>query len=78
MLHHRITNMGDGAALLLSPELLQALEVKIGDEVDIAVIDRTLIVRALDEAERGQRIGDLIQVLLKRRQSAYERLAQGA
>jgi antitoxin component of MazEF toxin-antitoxin module len=76
-LHNRITTIGDSTVLVLSPELLLEMGINSGDEVDISIIGRTLIVRPLDEAERTQRIDDIIQNLLIRRQSAYERLAQG-
>ena len=78
MSHNRVTTVGDSAALLISPEFLHALGINIGDEVDIALIDRTLIVRPLAEAERAQRIENITQSLFVRRKSVYEQLAKGA
>jgi antitoxin component of MazEF toxin-antitoxin module len=77
MLTSRIQTLGNSVALVLSPEMLHAMGLNSGDEVDIILIDRTLIVRPLEEAERAERINTLTQTLLTRRASAYERLAQG-
>ncbi len=78
MIYNRITTIEGSAALLLSPEILRALGISIGDEVDIALVDRMLIVRPLDEVERARRINEITQALLVRRKSAYEQLAKGS
>ena len=77
MLRQQITAVGDSAALLLSDEMLGAMRIHVGDEVDVSVVDRKLIMRPLNEVEREQKIKSMTQVIIKRRKSAYERLADG-
>lgn len=74
MVPNRITTISDSAALVLSPEILNALNIHIGDEVDIALIDQMLIIRPLNERERALRIEDITQALFQRRKSAYTQL----
>lgn len=78
MSRKRITAIGNSAALELPQELLDELGVAVGDEVDLCVINRSLILRPLDEAERAQTIEAATQATFERRQSAYEELAKGA
>lgn len=78
MSRNRITETQNSAALLLSPELLEKLGINIGDEVDVSVVDRTLILRSLDEAERARKIDAATKTVFENRRSAYEELARGA
>lgn len=77
MSRKRIATSNDSAAVLLPQELLDQLNISAGDEVDLVVIDRTLILRPLDEAERALRIEDVTSSVLDRRTSAYQELAKG-
>jgi len=77
MTRKRIAMSEDSAAILLPQEMLDQLGVNAGDEVDLSVVDRTLIVRSLDEAERARKIENAITDIFKRRSSAYEQLAKG-
>lgn len=45
MLRKRITTVGNSAALVISRDLLQLMELEVGDEVEIAVSDRTMTLR---------------------------------
>ena len=72
-----ITTIGDSAALLLTAEVLNQVGVQVGDEVDVSVVDRTLIVRPLDEVEREKTFSEGMESLLKRRKRLYEALAKG-
>jgi antitoxin component of MazEF toxin-antitoxin module len=78
MSRKRITASEDSATLLLPREMLDALGVGDGDEVDVSVTGRTLILRPLDEAERAQKIEEATRTVFERRKSAYEELAKGA
>jgi len=78
MSRKRIATSEDSAAILLPQEVLDQLGLNAGDEVDLSVVDRTLILRPLDETERARRIADATTAVLERRSSAYERLAKGA
>jgi antitoxin component of MazEF toxin-antitoxin module len=74
----RITAGGESAALLLPKDVLDKLGIAIGDEVELSLVDRTLILQPLDEADRAQRLEAVTETVFERRQSAYTRLAQGA
>ncbi|MGH9901507.1 MAG: AbrB/MazE/SpoVT family DNA-binding domain-containing protein [Pyrinomonadaceae bacterium] len=78
MSRRKITAAGDSAALLLPQEVLDQMGVGIGDEIDMTVVDRTLILRPPDEAERARKIDAAADAVFARRQGAYEELAKGA
>jgi antitoxin component of MazEF toxin-antitoxin module len=75
MPRERITVVSESAALLLPKDILDKLGIAIGDEVELFLIDRTLIVQPLDEADRAQQLAAVTQAVFARRQSAYARLA---
>ncbi len=77
MSRERITAVGETAALLLPKDVLDKLGIAIGDEVELSLIDRTLMLQPLDEAARGQRLAAITKTVFVRRQSAYTQLAQG-
>jgi antitoxin component of MazEF toxin-antitoxin module len=77
MSRERITAVGETAALLLPKEVLDKLGIAIGDEVELSLIDRTLLLQPLDEAARGQQLAAITNRVFARRQSAYTQLAQG-
>lgn len=76
MARHQIVQVGSSAALLLSQELLARLQMHIGDEVDVSVIDHTLILRSLEDVERQQQLESVIDQIFACRKSAYQQLAQ--
>ncbi|HEY0386615.1 MAG TPA: AbrB/MazE/SpoVT family DNA-binding domain-containing protein [Pyrinomonadaceae bacterium] len=78
MSRKRITSDDNSAILELSQEILDKLGVAVGDEVDLSIVDRTLILRPLDETERARAIEAATKATFTRRQSAYEELAKGA
>ncbi len=77
MSRERITAVGETAALLLPKDVLDKLGIAIGDEVELSLVDRTLMLQPLDEAARGQQLAAITQTVFTRRQSAYTQLAQG-
>jgi antitoxin component of MazEF toxin-antitoxin module len=78
MSHERIIAVGESAALILPKDALDTLGIAVGDEVELSLIDRTLIVQPFAEADRAQKLEEVIKTVFERRQSAYARLAQGA
>ncbi|HEX7997374.1 MAG TPA: AbrB/MazE/SpoVT family DNA-binding domain-containing protein [Pyrinomonadaceae bacterium] len=78
MSRQRITADGKSATLELPQEILDELGVAVGDEVDLSVVNGTLILRPSDEAERAQKIEAATKATFERRRSAYEELAKGA
>jgi antitoxin component of MazEF toxin-antitoxin module len=77
MSREQITLIGQSAAVFLPQEILEQMGVSIGDEVDLAVIDHTLILRSLSEVEREQKLEAVKKDIVERRRNAYERLAKG-
>jgi hypothetical protein len=51
--------------------------VAIGEEVDITLVEQTLVMRSSAVAQREQRVEALIQSLLERRSQVYAALAEG-
>jgi antitoxin component of MazEF toxin-antitoxin module len=77
MSRERITAVGETAALLLPKDVLDKLGIAIGEEVELSLIDRTLMLQPLDEAVRGQQLAAITKTVFARRQNAYTQLAQG-
>ena len=73
----RITTLDGTASVSLPPEAVDALGVTAGDELDIEIVGRALVVRSADEARRSREFTDLFESVLKKRRRAYERLAEG-
>jgi antitoxin component of MazEF toxin-antitoxin module len=77
MSRERITAIGESVALLLPKEVLDKLGIAIGDEVELSLIDRTLLLQPLDETNRAQQLAAITQTVFAWRQPAYTQLAQG-
>lgn len=78
MSRKRISASEDSTELTLPQENPDMIGVNDGDEIDVSVVDRTLILRPLDEAERARKIEATTREVFARRRSAYEDLAKGA
>ncbi len=78
MSHKRITVAEDSSMVVVPKEVLEMMGVEAGDEIDLSVVDRTLILRPLDEVERAQKFDAVTKAVFERRKSAYEELAKGA
>ena len=77
MSRERLTAVGESVALILPKEVLERLGIAVGDEVEVSLHDRTLLLQPLDEADRSQQLAVLTKNVFARRQDAYTRLAQG-
>ncbi len=73
----QIKKVGNSAALLLTEEIMKLLAIQIGDEVDIRVKDRKLIIQPSDDILREQKLLDVTSNVFERRKSAYLQLAKG-
>ncbi|MBK7781825.1 MAG: AbrB/MazE/SpoVT family DNA-binding domain-containing protein [Ardenticatenia bacterium] len=78
MQHPIITSIDNTPMLQLTQEVLDQVGISVGDEVDLTVINRTLILRPLEEVEREQTIASLTRALFERRQRVYAALAAGS
>jgi antitoxin component of MazEF toxin-antitoxin module len=77
MARQKITMVNNTAALLLTPDVLDQMGISIGDDVEVTLVDRALILRPLAEMEREQTVATLTQALLERRRRVYTALAEG-
>ena len=73
----RISTSGNSAALVLSQDVLGLMGIAVGDEVDISLVDRTLVVRPVSEEVREQRVAEAVDQVFSRRRSLLRRLAEG-
>lgn len=77
MLTKKITAVGNSAAVLLSKDLLAILDVKIGDEVEVKVVNDALVLRSMKQEERSEKFNLAARKVLEKRRSALARLAEG-
>lgn len=77
-LRKKVTAVGNSAAIVLSRDLLQLLGLEVGQEVELSVIDRTLVVRSAQEAERAELVRQAADRVFERRRGLLTRLAEGA
>ncbi len=73
----RITTIDDSSSLALPPEAIEALGVKPGEDLDVEVIGRAVVVRSVEEARRSRNFLESFESMLERRRKAYENLAEG-
>ena len=57
-------------------EFLAQMGVKVGDEVELTMIDRTLIARPIEQVARDEKVKAAIDDVFRRRRSALKRLAE--
>jgi antitoxin component of MazEF toxin-antitoxin module len=76
-MRRRITTSGNSAALVLSQDLLGLMGIGAGDEVDVSLVDRTLIVRPILEVERSAKVQSAIDQVFRRDAGLLRRLAEG-
>ena len=72
-----ITKIDDAASVSLPREAIDALGVKAGEELDVEIVGRALVVRSVEEAARSRDFIAAFESILQRRRSAYEQLAAG-
>lgn len=68
----------DGKIVLpLTDEMLAGLGVEVGDEIEITIANRTLILAAVSEATHEATLKAIMEDLFVRRESLYRKLAEG-
>lgn len=77
MSRKKITTSGNSAALLLSRELLAQMGIDIGDEVEISLMERTLVVRPTKELERDKKVKAAIEDVFSSHRGLLQDLAAG-
>jgi antitoxin component of MazEF toxin-antitoxin module len=76
MLRRKITTSGNSAALVLSQDVLGLMGVGVGDEVELELLDRTLVVRPAAEVEERKKVAAAMDDVLRRRAGLLTRLAR--
>ena len=77
MLRKKISSVGNSAAIVLSRDVLKLMNLEIGDEVELSVLDQALIVRSAQEAERSERVRQAADRAFVRHKGLLARLAEG-
>jgi antitoxin component of MazEF toxin-antitoxin module len=77
MSQHVLVPVDSGTGLVLPPDILTALGLKIGDSVDLTLADHQIIVRPMGEAARRRLVSDGLRILLARRRGLYQELTGG-
>ncbi len=75
-MRRRITTAGNSAALVLSQDVIGLMGVRVGDEVEVSLIDRTLVVRPIEEQDRDERVAAAIDEVFRTRGALLGRLAR--
>ena len=70
------TTIDEAASVLLPREAVDALGVKAGEELDVEIVGRAIVVRSVEEAARSREFIDTFEAVLSRRRKAYQRLAE--
>jgi antitoxin component of MazEF toxin-antitoxin module len=77
MLRRKITTSGNSAALVLSQDVLGLMGLKSGDEVELQLVGRTLVVRPSDVSERDAKFAEALDYTLRTQHAVLARLARG-
>ena len=77
MLTKKITQLGNSAAIVLPKDILAMMNIGIGDEVELSMNEKSLVVKPISEKARQELFqSSLIQVMVERKE-LLERLAKG-
>lgn len=74
----QVVTVDAAARLTLPPEAIEALGLQPGDEVDVEIVGRAIVVRSMAEANRAGEFAKSFERIFERRCGAYEQLAEGA
>ena len=74
----QVLTFESNAGLLLPAEILRQIGINIGDKLEVAVNDRSLVVRSVEEVERAQLLAAATREIFDQRREAYLELAKGA
>ena len=77
MLTKKITQLGNSAAIVLPKDILAMMNLGIGDEVEIKMVEKTLVVKPLSENARQELFETALRQVMTERKSMLETLAKG-
>ncbi len=66
---------GDSGAVVLPAALLDSMGLRVGDVVDVTLVDRQLILQPADDDARRRLVERITRDVLEERRDAYQRLA---
>ena len=72
-----VTTIDQRSSVALPPEVLAALGVEAGAELEVEIVGKALVVRSVEEARRSREFISAFDSILSRRRTAYEELAKG-
>ena len=72
----KITTIGNSAGVLVPREFLARMGIQVGDEVELTMKDRTLVVRPVLQISRDEKVKAVVDSVFRRRRSALKRLAK--
>ena len=70
------TTIGNSPAVIMPREFLARMGIKVGDEVELTMEDRTLVVRPVPQIVRDDKVKAAVDSVFRRRRSALMRLAK--
>ncbi len=77
MSQHALIPVNEGTGLVLPPDVLTALGLKVGDSVDLTVTNHQIVLRPLGEAAERRQLAQGLRALLVRRRGLYQALSGG-
>jgi antitoxin component of MazEF toxin-antitoxin module len=73
----RITQVENSGAIVLPPALLKQLSIEVGDEVEISVTDRALVLRSVADVAHDRKVERAVDDVCDRRKTLFTHLAAG-
>jgi antitoxin component of MazEF toxin-antitoxin module len=64
------------SSVVLPPEVLDSLGVEAGEQVEIEIVGRALVIRSVEEAKRSREFISAFESILYKRRAAYEEIAE--
>ncbi|MFN0121082.1 MAG: hypothetical protein ACKV2V_11340 [Blastocatellia bacterium] len=77
MSSQQLTMVDGSPVLVFSQELMRELGINVGDDLDLFVENRTLLIRSRDLSDRRAMMDAAMENLMERRHEVYEQLAEG-
>jgi antitoxin component of MazEF toxin-antitoxin module len=65
------------SSVTLPPEVLDALGVETGAELEVEIVGTAVVFRSVEEARRSGEFMSAFESILSKRRDAYEELAKG-
>ncbi len=77
MLTKKITQLGNSAAIVLPKDILAMMNIGIGDEVELSMNEKSLVIKPISEKARQELFQSSLKQVMVERKELLERLAKG-